>query len=1032
MPVTVEIPLRLRIGADLRAQAAPPAALLQELVTRGVRKALERSREVVLRPRGSYVQVRLHRPDIHWVGAAAARAPHALRVATEESVARGIAEAIATSALGELGDAVTQAPEVLGGGPAAALDRRRVTPGGGGYALASYGGPDSDPTAVVLYLEDANAAQDLADRNAARNLVAGFWECGDDSLMSRALARVVMQRRAAGHVVDGRVGGLFLRRGELFVFSFEVHGLSASRGFGWPIGDPSSVELSVKAAGTDAKKTSTRIEPWGVYTYRLVTRTHSAAGLERAMRDYNRAGMESVIANLIAERGDAADPSDGEIRKSVVAQIDAIARQAGQAHEPWCGGIAHLESGDGAALVFAHHDAPQSFPVLPIAMAQAPVEVDDEAEGRGRGGAGESGAGLGGAQGPGAGDHAGGGEAGGGGSPEDDGSAQWPSAGDREDVDLEPGPLDGEPSIDELGAVGDLMRRLIQRIAYRLDIPPSKYAGAFTLLAIDVLGRRAGGAMRYSVGHVDRAIPVPSGPAALGSMDFTPAPSPALQFLRALAATTPLITRLMTLVGRSYDTPAVGALLKGHFANDPIRWLSRFYSRVADRYPDSVGSIFVGACQIVMLQLLRYSLVQIDARLAQGEAYFELLDKLVSGLLAKPAELERLRVALDEHIATHAGGADVAAAARSMYRSWRDVRRDFSGLESDKILERHEDLPQNTPLVTFALRLDGWVVIDAHGRAWSKQELELAIASRVDVARSIDPLVSQFIDMPEVVALFSADPIIARTYVKALLDEMRRNNVEMQGRASESSYWAFRSGRISHSFKDRTVPGTSLALSGVHLLAHEAIGDAFEGDPHYGSGLNWLFLFEEGRRDFLSLFELVGTVLLAVVCPPLGVAFGVVTAYFHNVDARRQERLYKALVQPDALMSWSDVELDLFLAELEMALSIIPDAGKIIGSAVRSGRALYRGGLGALGKSLRRQLMKSIAERLAHGVVKAFITEVISGQVVGKAAELLLAPVMEVLYREYDMGSWLASDAPAASPVGAALVHEKLAPGGEP
>lgn len=96
MPVRVTIPIRLRVdpGALTERQVD-----VEEALAAAVGRALVNSRDVVLEPRGGYVGVRVHPPDVRWYGNALDHLNGSIRAAIEAQIQEVIAEAIQNARL---------------------------------------------------------------------------------------------------------------------------------------------------------------------------------------------------------------------------------------------------------------------------------------------------------------------------------------------------------------------------------------------------------------------------------------------------------------------------------------------------------------------------------------------------------------------------------------------------------------------------------------------------------------------------------------------------------------------------------------------------------------------------------------------------------------------------------------------------------------------------------------------------------------------------------------------------------------------
>ena len=304
-------------------------------------------------------------------------------------------------------------------------------------------------------------------------------------------------------------------------------------------------------------------------------------------------------------------------------------------------------------------------------------------------------------------------------------------------------------------------------------------------------------------------------------------------------------------------------------------------------------------------------------------------------------------------------------------------------------------------------------------------ELEAGITTRRGWIESLDPLVKQLVDLDEVLERFDDPERGVRAELESLLTEMLENNREQTSEVEDSWLYAFRASRINESVQRADVPYTSYQLGGIHLQAHMAIGDAFEGDGYYALGINWLFAVELGRRGILNFLEFTGTLLLAIACPPLGAAVGIALAAYHLEEAEEKEQLYESLIDPELVITRAEVEQELFVARLGFALSVIPEAGTILRGASKLGGAVVRSGVRIgvrrAGRALGEYLAEETVKSLQHGLVRAFLREIVTDQAVEAVAQRVLEPIISQIEREATITG------PVGGEAGAERVLERLA-----
>jgi hypothetical protein len=167
-----------------------------------------------------------------------------------------------------------------------------------------------------------------------------------------------------------------------------------------------------------------------------------------------------------------------------------------------------------------------------------------------------------------------------------------------------------------------------------------------------------------------------------------------------------------------------------------------------------------------------------------------------------------------------------------------------------------------------------------------------------------------------------------------------------------------------------------------------------------------------GLKDLGTFFEWTGLILLGVLCPPAAFIAGAAVATYHYHEAKEKEELFRSLINPDELMSWAEVEAELFAAKLGLVLSFIPEAGTVLRLGTRVASLAVRKGAKQGAKlavrALRARFAKDMAHSLAKGVERAIIREVVTDQVMGKLIEQILGPINQAI----------AADAALTGPVG--------------
>jgi hypothetical protein len=592
------------------------------------------------------------------------------------------------------------------------------------------------------------------------------------------------------------------------------------------------------------------------------------------------------------------------------------------------------------------------------------------------------------------------------------GGAFFPSVPGGEPIQQTCEPFLGERPLGELGERGERWRRLVQEIAHKLQIDVCDYPAHFCLTAAAVIGGRAQAVSEHAADSGGATRPS-DGRANLGLLQFVPTASPSVQLLRHLAGVVSLVGSLARDVETYYLSGEGRGQLDGRWHDQPASWALRFAIELSDNARGSVGTLFVAACRALFLQLLRSSREQIDGRIRHFEIYAALFEQLVRSQLTAVSELIELR----ERLRRYQIGRQVQASLNQADQSIPGrlsmlglVAPGSSWLDATRLVAEALAGSQRAP--DRAAALPGQIVerngvariLDGNRTPWAMDDLEREIVTRRGGAEEIDPIVKQIVDLPGLTQRLRADPATVRRELRALLTQMQQNNTEITGKAVSEWNYAFLASKIQESIPQATVPRTDVAMQGIHLLAHEQIGEFFAGDPLYAAGINSLFHAQLGREALTQFFTFTGLILLSVVCPPLGVAVGLAEAAYQVERAEERERIYGALIDPELVLTRAEVEADLFAARLGLALAFIPGVGKALGALRQGIRGAARAGVVAgvrmAGRYVARQISREIAEALARDLLAAFVREVITNVVMDRVIGAMLEPIIQQVYRE--------------------------------
>jgi hypothetical protein len=981
-------------------------------VAAAVGRSLRAFEEDVLDARGGFARPGFQAPAFTWGGRpVAAEWRQAIEQACAEEIAaltRPIEERVA--------DRLRRAPRVMPPDPYERIDPLRFD--GDTYFVPSYDGDTPSPD-VALYFDSFEEAVE----RTPRGYHADWWEW--DGSNANALKGAIFRTLYLKYGFSGipsTTGVIFWNRASggltiVFLFGVRTSGRDASdpaAQMSWS--SVSSIDLGDVATRLDQNNSVSRgavgFRPFGRVWLELLRTVQTTEDIERA-----------IFEQFLADRGISIAPAAGEPPATTTTRnlVRQFAADTAPNYRPPAGAMYAIRGSGASGMrhVPTGVRVETGVDIIPIGAFQVGEipRSDEEEEGhsatRLRTGEGEGdGAGEGGGEGDGgrAGGGATGGEPGGtgtgGGIEGEEGGLRgtatefhYPRSYGSTSIELDLGPFRGEPSLDQLGALGDRMRRLIQRIAFRLDMPEGQYCGAFLIAAAQVMGGHASGIADLGESDAEATRVVRDGTGNLGYMEMQPEITPTVQLMRYLGGTCPPISELTELMSAVYQLPDIRRLITGMRHDDAIGWLLDFYREHTPAMRGAVSWTYRRTCQLMMLQLLRSSRTEIQRRLTSFDDYFPIAEALITRLLSGEAQLTHMR----QMLLTVQSFTSPAAELSLAVSSWRDARRALTTTLSGRLLNVASVTSPGRLFETHGtLERDGdvWKVRDADGRLWTMAEIEREIALRHQMAQSIDPLILQFVDIPAVVATFRDSPLLARGYLYSLLSEMLANNVDIESRTRSDNMFAFRSGAITESLPDRTVPGTSVAMRGIHLLAHDAIGESFRGNYWYAEGLNQAFNVELGMRSLTSFFETAGTLVLSVLCPPLGIALGIGIAASHYHDATIKEELYGSLIDPEVLMSRSEVEFEMFMAQFELALSIIPDIGTIMRGGSRLANVGARAGMRGVLTTVRRELLVAIGQQVRRGLVRAFVETVLIDRVMTLVLPLVLTPVMEGVNRE--------------------------------
>jgi hypothetical protein len=984
MPVSVHVPSRIVV--DPRSLAGRQACV-EEAFGQAMARALERSRRHVLKPRAGYVGARLNSPEFRWSGEAVSSVPAEERARFEAKVRAYILEQVGATGLLTSVRQKKRAP--LAGPAFEPFDPTRYRPVLDLYDIPVYNDAGKKHPARVLRKKAAKAPVEYVEQDVwfkAPNRLIDNW-----NLYIKRLRAML----DGWNIAPEGVRGMLWREPTRWVLS--VH--DDDRWYGW-VSWSNFTERRVKVVnGKPDFARVTVAPPVGVATARVVT----AADV--------REQMKSDIRAALLEHQQRKGPIGFEFSQQLDEKVEAELSRSFTIDL----GATVIEINAGGVVNWVYTPNPPVWsgtatlaPLTQVVKVKKEPEPEEEGEKEGEG------------VGPGEGAPEAGGAGGGLGKGKDGGKAEgkkgavvytgeegagegglFPGSATGAEIEACKTPFNGEPKLDELGADGELLRKLIEEIAFKLQIPACPYAARFATVACRVQGGRAMAVSDYAMEdhHIGFVQPLEPKPGSVSTFDFIPAVSPGVQFMRHLATVTPRITHLTHMIDAIYGKPEHVAKVIGDRYASYTGWFIDFGSTMNGLQKRATGSIFAATCRVVLMQLLRSSQKGIKDRLANLDAYARIFEELIKLQLADITELTALRDRLrreviDKDLLKELGEEIMTTwqEARRALVATLEFRNPFSGIVIGP--EQIVTAPDGTKGIK-----------DSKGRVWSLDQLDRAIALQRDVVNQLDPLIPQITLDPDLLARFTRNPDGTREELERLLREMEGHNARIIAENRSDRKYGFRASGINRNTAGRTIPGTDYQLTGVHAMTHELIGEFFGGDLHYAMSVNALLKAQEGWEDFKMLAEFVGVTLLAIFCYPLAFAVGGVLAIYHHHEAQEKKELFQALLDPELVITRAEVEAELFAAELGLLLSFIPDAGPILRAGARLGRGVIRGEARAAARALTRRLarritadmIKALKGNLAESFVKALLSAQVMNMFLGK---LLIEPAIAQMQRD--------------------------------
>ena len=976
MPVAVNVPIRIKVDPDGLARRP---RCIEDALSKALGRALKQSSRVVLDARGGYTAIQIHAPEISWGGDGLDRVTQAHRAATSDLVASALDRAVEAAGLLAGGEGQETVAVPLADDASERLDPDRHAPIVGRYIIPSYDRPGRK---VAIKTESKGKPSNGTTAAAAANApVVDFvmvQESWDNSDYLFALENVALDYafRADGNdekprlpmASPGAVGLLFAHYtgGYKLVFydvpdpgrvligtDFATFSLLLNTEFTFKT--PYWREVSADAGTLKVRQVE---RPVGLSDSYVITFVPAAT--ETARRAFREKWIHNKLPEQLTAERDKLRPAVTDAQFAELVKQQVAEQVAAINDDPSITGFAILEPGELCIdLDFEWPTTLGSGPILilPRTYALTEEEIRRRAKAAAKGRF----------------------------SPESGGTGKCPK--DTVPQDKWGGFL-YEPALDEIGDAGEIFGYQIAEIAADLGIDEGTYAAQFCIEAAQSLRDKADAVtdMNEIAAGENRAATAGN----LGPIDFTPGESAIIATIRRYAATLVKISRLVELINQTFEHKEYECAIHGLYRGNGSGWALHFLEEVVPEINWVVYHLFVGGCRSMLIQLLVTSEIEIEKRQIAMDRYAPLFEKWILPEIVGVAELEKMQGLLSQYQLQKFTSGGVTAITGEPAQDWL--------LATTRLVaEISGPTTTRAPGEAYDFVVDGGVdkIRGTNGVLWSKDDLTEALRFQRTTVEGIDPLVKQITDTPDAVERFRGSSAI-RDELDRLLDEMLNDNKEMQYKARSDAMFGFGASQRTEDVPNATVPYSSYRLTGIHLMTHQAIGDAFGGRRLYGRGINFLFDSEEGKASLKGAALLVGMIALSVFVPGSGafLATGVgAVAAAHELDvAKERKRLYRALINPEQVLTYAEVEVGLFVAWFGFVLSLIPEAGKATAEFIT--------GLKSGGRQILKQEVKLLAEYAVKDLLAAFVKETVLNMVMSEIIDKALAPFIEEVAAE--------------------------------
>lgn len=561
-----------------------------------------------------------------------------------------------------------------------------------------------------------------------------------------------------------------------------------------------------------------------------------------------------------------------------------------------------------------------------------------------------------------------------------------PTPGIRDEAFLSEPPIESWPP-----AIAAQLSAAVKDIANQLHMTPGRFVGSFLISAmahIDAQCRRLG---RSGSGS-------------------------RLAQLRNMAGAFGAVARLVELYPRVMASFDEAEALPCPLSRRSPTWLLHFFETFGSARVDAVGSMFVAACQDVLLGVLESSEREISRRMINFRAYMTVTRLLLLIMLTETVELTDLRDTLIERERVGFLESQVPSLSWLTDAAWATASQAVLGVY---VSERVRPITPSRG--TVSLRDGAYRVLDANGRWWSRAELDSVISTGRKQAFGVDPLLEKVADLPDLVHRLqdaqrrdNAASVTAGAVVTAAIDDEFRQLLTDLQKENHTRIRQVRADRTVAfglaTFQEAEVTTSTdigATLSGIHALADNRLRPLFSDQDAYAEGMRQLAFQEIGRAELMEFFNFVGIAVIAVFCPPAAFLIGAVQAVEGLEQAFEHQGIQRAMLGGDEIISKAQAEAEMWGAVISAALTFLPEVPGVVRGAVGGTTALVKGEAREASIAAARQVMRRVtahlAEVTAEHFAKAFVREIATMYVLNLALSAAIGRLTTAVAREVEV-----------------------------